>query len=193
MLGLCGIGIGAVITGVIALLQKRPGRGMALAGVILGVIGTSLAVIITAGALGMICYTSMKAGPEPDVPADSTWTVPAADRVSESDRAGNEHAALLVIAKKAETELADIEHEIDVLRVRLPDPDEWAGEHGAGEGPEWFVAVYSHMDEARTRLGRLYALIENDECEDADVLVKMLKGELAAAHREMELVRAELR
>jgi hypothetical protein len=193
VLGLCGVGVGAIITGIIALVQKRPGRGMAWTGVILGSIGTFFAVLITAGALGMIWYTAMEAESEPNCHADSAWATPATNRMSESDKAGDEQAAILEITEWAEAELGILDREIEALRAELPDPDEWAREHGAGEGPEWFVPVYHHMAEARICLDKLYDPDAAGVHGSEDSLVKKLKDELAAAHEELERIRTELR
>ena len=52
VLGIIGLGIPAVITGIIALRQHRPGSRRALAGVILGAIGTVVLLVLVFGGKG---------------------------------------------------------------------------------------------------------------------------------------------
>ncbi len=192
VLGLCGIGVGAIITGVIALVQKRPGRGIAWAGVIIGSVGTLFALLITLGAFGVFWFAASQPVAASNVFADSAWTTPSSNQIPRPGPGGDERAWILDAAERAEIDLGLMDREIELLRAELPDPDEWAAEHGGGEGPEWFVPVYYHMNQARAHINKLHALADSGDFEDADPLMEKLNDELAAAREELKSIRRGL-
>ncbi len=70
VLGIAGIGLPALICGIVALKSRRPGRGMAIAGVVLGALSTvALAVVLLSTSL--LLFTRKGAPGQTSLPSGS--------------------------------------------------------------------------------------------------------------------------
>jgi peptidyl-prolyl cis-trans isomerase B (cyclophilin B) len=102
VLGICGVGLLAFILGLIALKQKREGRGMAIAGVVLGAITTFVPVLVILFATGVFVATSQPR---------KSQTVRSVELDNPSQ-----------FAERMETRLAKVEQR--VLKAELAQPDQ---------------------------------------------------------------------